>query len=152
MKRKIGNSWGVWGSYTWPPGMEIPRGWGWGSNNGRTICGGGGVWIFSGITQYKLHSFNIQDNWSMRGFLVTPLKDFQNHLYSQPVVSCGVLIMFIFITRVHTVLKKSLNFKGSPWKVLEFHSSLKSPWIFFNFECSCLERIFWCFLVVQDRI
>ena len=32
-------------------------------------------------------------------------------------------------------LKKSLNFRGSPWKVLKFLcKALKSPWIFFNFE------------------
>ena len=41
-----------------------------------------------------------------------------------------------------------------PWKVLKFLcKSLKSPWIFFNFECSGLaSSIFWCFLVVRDRI
>ena len=50
------------------------------------------------------------------------------------------------------VLEKSLN-SIFPWKVLKFLcKSLKRPWIFFNFECSSLERIFWCFLVVQDRI
>ena len=38
------------------------------------------------------------------------------------------------------------------WKVLKFLcKSLKSPWIFFNFECSRLERVFWCFLVVQNH-
>ena len=41
--------------------------------------------------------------------------------------------------------EKSLNFRRSPWKVVEFHFSLKSPWIFFNFEFySGLEGIFWC--------
>ena len=50
------------------------------------------------------------------------------------------------------VLEKSLN-SIFPWKVLKFLcKSLKSPWIFFNFECSGLESVFWCFLVVQDRI
>ena len=59
-------------------------------------------------------------------------------------------------------LEKSLNFRGSPRKVLEFHfslkilkflsKSLKSPWIFFTFECSGLESVFWCFLVVHDGI
>ena len=50
------------------------------------------------------------------------------------------------------VLEKSLN-SIFPWKVLKFLcKSLKRAWIFFNFECSSLERIFWCFLVVQDRI
>ena len=35
----------------------------------------------------------------------------------------------------------------SPWKVLEFHFWLKSPWIFFNFKkCSGLENVFKCFL------
>ena len=64
--------------------------------------------------------------------------------------------------RAHTVLKspwilgevheKSLN-SMFRWKVLKFLcKSLKSPWIFFNFECSGLESVFWCFLVVQDRI
>ena len=50
--------------------------------------------------------------------------------------------------RVRTVLiLKSLNFRESPWKILEFHfslkspnkfpcKSLKSPWIFFYFECT----------------
>ena len=37
-------------------------------------------------------------------------------------------------------LEKSLNFRGSPWKVLKcLCKSLKSPWISFNFECSGLE-------------
>ena len=55
-------------------------------------------------------------------------------------------------TRVRS-LEKSLNFRGCPWNVLKFLcKSLKSPWILFNFECSGLERVFWCFLVVQDRI
>ena len=50
------------------------------------------------------------------------------------------------------VLEKSLNFCASPWKVLKFLcKSLKSPWIFFNFECSRLERFFGCFLVVQNH-
>ena len=50
-------------------------------------------------------------------------------------------------------LEKSLNLRGSPWKVLEFYFSLKStqvpvlvlesPGIFFNFECSGLESVFW---------
>ena len=36
-----------------PSGTEIPRGWGGGGLIERTICwGGGGVWIFSGITQF----------------------------------------------------------------------------------------------------
>ena len=30
--------------------------------------------------------------------------------------------------------------------------TLKSPWIFFNFDCSGLESVFWCFLIVQDKI
>ena len=43
------------------------------------------------ILKYKLHSFNIQDDLSMRGLLGKPLKKtFQNHLYGQPVASCGV--------------------------------------------------------------
>ena len=38
------------------------------------------------------------------------------------------------------------------WKALKFLcKSLKSPWIFFNFECCGQESVFWCFLVVQDR-
>ena len=64
--------------------------------------------------------------------------------------------------RVHTVLKspwilgevleESLN-SIFPWKALKFLcKSLKSPWIFFNFKFSSLESVFWCFLVVQDRI
>ena len=32
------------------------------------------------------------------------------------------------------------------WKVLKFKcKSLKSAWIFFNFECSGVESVFWCF-------
>ena len=46
---------------------------------------------------------------------------------------------------------KSLNFRGSPWKVLEFHFSMKSPWIFFSFECSGLERVFWCFWLSETE-
>ena len=43
------------------------------------------------ILKYKLHSFNIQDDLSMRGLLAKPLKKtFQNHLHGQPVPSCGV--------------------------------------------------------------
>ena len=44
---------------------------------------------------------------------------------------------------------------GCPWKVLEFHFLLKSPYISvqvletsFNFERSCLKSVFYCFLVV----
>ena len=49
-------------------------------------------------------------------------------------------------------LKKSLN-SIFPLKLLKFLcKSLKSPWILFNFERSGLESVFWCFLVVQDRI
>ena len=40
-------------------------------------------------------------------------------------------------------LEKSLNFRGSPWKVLQFLcKSFKVPWIFFNIECSGLESVF----------
>ena len=43
------------------------------------------------ILKYKLHSFNIQDDRSTRGLLAKPLKiSIQNHLYGQPVASCGV--------------------------------------------------------------
>ena len=31
------------------------------------------------------------------------------------------------------------------WKVLEFRCPLKSAWIFFNFEYSGVESVFWCF-------
>ena len=37
------------------------------------------------ILQYKLHSFNIQDDRSTRGLLARAFKNFQNHLYGQPV-------------------------------------------------------------------
>ena len=43
-------------------------------------------------------------------------------------------------------LEKSLNFRGIPWIVLEFPFPLKSPWIFFSFECSNLKSVFQCFL------
>ena len=50
------------------------------------------------------------------------------------------------------ILKKTLN-SIFPWKVLKFlGKSLKSPWIFFNFEFSGMEGVFWWFLVFQDRI
>ena len=40
------------------------------------------------ILQYKLHSFNIQDDGSMGGLLAKPLKkNLQNHLYGQPVLT-----------------------------------------------------------------
>ena len=50
-------------------------------------------------------------------------------------------------------LEKSLNFRGSHWKVLKFlYKSLKSAEIFFDLKCSGLESAFKkCFLVVQDR-
>ena len=54
MKKKVGNSWGVGVIYD-PSGMEIPR-WGGGDIIGRTIREG--VWMFSGITQYKSSWFN----------------------------------------------------------------------------------------------
>ena len=48
------------------------------------------------------------------------------------------------------VLEKSLN-SIFPWKVLKFLcKSLKSPWIFLNFECSGLESVFWCFFPRQN--
>ena len=41
------------------------------------------------IFQDKLHSFNIPDHRSARGLLIseTVQKNFQNHLYSQPVLT-----------------------------------------------------------------
>ena len=39
------------------------------------------------ILQYKLHSFNIQDERSTRGLLAKLLK---NHLYGQPVLTFAV--------------------------------------------------------------
>ena len=36
------------------------------------------------ILQYKLHSFNIQNDRSKRWLLAKPLKNCQNHLYCQP--------------------------------------------------------------------
>ena len=42
------------------------------------------------ILQHKLHSFNIQDDRSTRGLLAKPLKNFQNHIYSQPVLTFAV--------------------------------------------------------------
>ena len=44
------------------------------------------------IFQYKLHSFNIQDDRSTRGILTNPLKNFQNNLYTdgQPVLTFAV--------------------------------------------------------------
>ena len=49
------------------------------------------------------------------------------------------------------VLEKSLN-PIFPSKLLKFLcKSLKCPWIF-NFVCSDPQSVFWCSLVVQDRI
>ena len=42
------------------------------------------------ILQYKLHSFNIQDDRSTRELLPNPLKSFQNHLYGQSVLTFAV--------------------------------------------------------------
>ena len=42
------------------------------------------------ILQNKLHSFNILDDRSTRGLLAKPLKNFQNHLYGQPVLTFAV--------------------------------------------------------------
>ena len=40
-------------------------------------------------------------------------------------------------------LEKTLNFRGSSWKLLIFLCKfLKIPWIFFNFEFSGLESVF----------
>ena len=39
------------------------------------------------IFQDKLHSFNIQDHRSTRGLLRNRSKNFQNHLYGQPVLT-----------------------------------------------------------------
>ena len=44
------------------------------------------------ILQYKLRSFNIQDDRSTRGLLAKPLKNFQNHLYGQPVLTLIITI------------------------------------------------------------
>ena len=49
MKRKIGNSWGVGGLYVTPLERKF-RGGGGGSN--RKNHPWGGVWIFSGTTQW----------------------------------------------------------------------------------------------------
>ena len=67
------------------------------------------------------------------------------------------LMLFVFIEQGLHSLEKSLNIRGSPWKVLEFlftwkvlkflSKSLKSPWIFFYFERSDLESVFLCFLL-----
>ena len=45
-----------------------------------------------------------------------------------------------------------LQYKHHRETDLRVRTILKSPWIFFKFECTGLERVFWCFLVVQDRI
>ena len=42
------------------------------------------------ILQYKLYSFNIQDDRRTDGLLAKPLKNFQNHLYRQPVLASAV--------------------------------------------------------------
>ena len=63
MKRKIGNSWGV-GVMHDPSGTEIARGWGGGSNWKNHPFGGGGVWIFSGIThQIKRCKVYLPQHW-----------------------------------------------------------------------------------------
>ena len=46
------------------------------------------------------------------------------------------LFFFLFQYQGSHSLEMCLNFRGSHGKVLEFNCCLKSPWIFFNFECS----------------
>ena len=70
----------------------------------------------------------------------------------------GEVLEFYFSFKSPWILGEVLEFYfsfKSPWilgEVLEFYFSFKSPWIFFKFECSGLDSVFWCFLVVQDRI
>ena len=54
--------------------------------------------------QDELHSFNIQDDRSTRGLLAEPLKKFQNHLYCQPVASCGVFEWTLIELRFNTFI------------------------------------------------
>ena len=63
------------------------------------------------ILKYKLHSFNIQDDLSMRGLLAKPLKKtFQNHLYGQPVASCGVFEWTLIELRFNIIKNLSCLF------------------------------------------
>ena len=42
------------------------------------------------ILQFKLHSFNIQDDRSMSGLLAKSIKKISSHLYGQPVLTFAV--------------------------------------------------------------
>ena len=43
--------------------------------------------VFHNFAIQIRHSLNIQDDRSTRGLLAKPLKNFQNHLYGQPVLT-----------------------------------------------------------------
>ena len=47
-------------------------------------------YMYFTILQYKVYSFNIQDDRSTRGLLAKPLKKCPNHLYGQPVLTFAV--------------------------------------------------------------
>ena len=121
------------------------------------------VWIYLQILQ-KLFGYSLAEwmGWSVFPYVKTvPIIKFNNHI-KQFLLQFLVVVRFLYSDRAHTVLKSpwilGVVLKKSvdsifPSKALKFLcKSLKSPWIFFNFECSELERIFWCFLLVQDRI
>ena len=55
------------------------------------------------ILQYKLHSFNIQNDRSARGLLARRLKNIQNHLYGQPVLTFAVRAVSSFWMNINRV-------------------------------------------------
>ena len=61
------------------------------------------------ILQYKLHSFNIQDDRSTRGPLATPLnKKSLSHLYGQPVLTFAVWVFEWTLIELPSYIIKNL--------------------------------------------
>ena len=54
--------------------------------------------------EIEFHSFNTQDDQSTRGLLAKPLKKLQDHLYGQPVASCGVFEWTLIELRFNTFI------------------------------------------------
>ena len=92
---------------------------------------------FFTILQYKLHSFNIQDDRSTRGPLAKPLKKFLSHLYGQPVLTFAVPVFeWILIELSSYIIKNLLCLFFIQW----FYQFVifKSFWYVRHFEYSCM--------------
>ena len=91
------------------------------------------------ILQHKLHSFNIQDDRSTRGLLAKPLKNFQNHIYGQPVLTFAVWAVANVWTNIlelsSNIIKKllCLFFYLMVYRCVIFNS----VWYARHFEYSC---------------